>query len=90
MVRAERTMADYDEIFNPIREARKTKSGHQQGDPNKAGKALVELLAAPDPPARLLLGTDAAEYMRKELDGLRSEFAEWESLTSSTDFDPGQ
>ncbi len=90
MVRAERTIPDYDEIFNPIREARKAKSGHQQGDPAKAGKALVELLAAPNPPAHLLLGTDAAEYVLKELDGLRSEFAQWTSLTSSTDFEPGQ
>ena len=90
MVRAERTIPDYDEVFNPIREVRKAKSGHQQGDPAKAGEALVELLAAPNPPAHLLLGTDAAEYVRKELDGLRSEFAQWESLTSSTDFDPGK
>ena len=90
MVRSERSIADYDAVFNPIREARKAKSGQQQGDPAKAGKALVKLLAAPEPPAHLLLGTDAAEYVRKELDGLCSEFAQWESLTSSTDFDPAK
>ena len=90
MVRSERSIADYDAIFNPIREARKAKSGQQQGDPAKAGKALVKLLAAPKPPAHLLLGTDAAEYVSKELDGLRSEFAQWESLTFSTDFNPAE
>ena len=90
MVRSERSIADYDAVFNPIREARKAKSGHQQGDPAKAGKALVKLLATPEPPAHLLLGTDAAEYVRKEMDGLRSEFAQWESLTLSTDFDQAQ
>ena len=87
MVRSERSIPDYDEVFNPIREARKAKSGHQQGDPMKAGKALVELLAAPNPPAHLLLGTDAAEYVGKELDGLRSEFKQWHALTSSTNFE---
>ena len=86
MVRSERSIPDYDEVFNPIREARKAKSGRQQGDPVKAGKALVELLAAPHPPAHLLLGTDAAEYVGKELDGLRSEFNQWHTLTCSTDF----
>ncbi len=90
MVRSERTISDYDEVFNPIREARKAKSGRQQGDPAKAGKALVELLAAPNPPAHLLLGADAAAYVRKELDSLRFELAQWETVTLSTDFDPAQ
>ena len=87
MVRSERSIPDYDEVFNPIREARKAKSGHQQGDPAKAGQALVALLQEPNPPAHLLLGTDAAEYVRKEMEGLSAEFAQWQSLTSSTDFD---
>ena len=88
MVRSARTIPDYDEVFNPIREARRAKSGHQQGDPAKAGQALVTLLKERNPPTHLLLGTDAAEYVQKELEGLSSEFAQWQSLTSSTDFDP--
>ena len=87
MVRSERTIADYDAVFNPIREARRAKSGRQQGDPAKAGRAIVELLNAPNPPAHLLLGTDAAEYVSKEMGTLSEEFAQWHSVTASTDFD---
>lgn len=87
MVRSERTIPDYDAVFDPIREARKAKSGRQPGDPAKAGKALVDLLAALDPPAHLLLGADAAEYVGKELRALNAEFERWRSITTSTDFD---
>lgn len=87
MVRSKRTLADYDVVFDPIREARKAKSGHQQGDPAKAGKALVDILAASHPPAHLLLGADAAEHVSKELQALLAEFESWRSITISTDFD---
>ena len=87
MVRSARTIPDYDAVFNPIREARKAKSGHQQGDPAKAGKALIALLEESDPPAHLLLGTDAAEYVQKELETLNAELVRWQSLTCSTDFE---
>ena len=87
MVRSERHISDYDPIFDPIREARKARSGHQPGDPAKAGKAIVELLAMPNPPAHLLLGADAITYVQKELEMLQSEFHDWETLTRSTDFD---
>ena len=88
MVRSARSIADYDAVFDPIREARKARSGRQPGDPAKAGKALVELLAASAPPAHLLLGTDASDHVQKELDTMLAEFAQWKALTLSTDFDP--
>ncbi len=86
MVRSERTISDYDALFDPIREARNKKSGHQQGDPAKAGQALTVLLNEPNPPAHLLLGTDASEYVLKEFKTIEAEFAEWNALTASTDF----
>ncbi len=87
MVRAERSIADYDAIFGPIREARKARSGQQPGDPARAGKAIADLLTAPEPPLHLLLGPDAFEYVQKELEALRSEFAAWEAVTRSTNFE---
>jgi NAD(P)-dependent dehydrogenase (short-subunit alcohol dehydrogenase family) len=87
MVRSERTIAEYDAIFDPIREARKARSGHQPGDPAKAGKAIAEFLTSPEPPLHLLLGKDAFNYVTKELEVLRSEFALWERVTQSTDFE---
>jgi NAD(P)-dependent dehydrogenase (short-subunit alcohol dehydrogenase family) len=87
MVRSERKIADYDAIFDPIREARKSRSGQQPGDPAKAGKAIVELLTSTEPPLHLLLGSDAFDFVQKELEALRVEFSNWESLTRSTNFE---
>jgi NAD(P)-dependent dehydrogenase (short-subunit alcohol dehydrogenase family) len=87
MVRSERKIADYDAIFDPIREARKSRSGQQPGDPAKAGKAIVELLTSTEPPLHLLLGSDAFDFVQKELDALRFEFSNWEPLTRSTNFE---
>jgi NAD(P)-dependent dehydrogenase (short-subunit alcohol dehydrogenase family) len=87
MVRSERRIADYDAIFDPIREARRSRHGNQPGDPAKAGKAVATFLTAPEPPLHLLLGSDAVLYVQKELDALRGEFSNWDSLTRSTDFE---
>jgi NAD(P)-dependent dehydrogenase (short-subunit alcohol dehydrogenase family) len=87
MVRAERRIEDYDAIFDPIRAARAARSGNQPGDPAKAGRAIVQLIEADDPPAHLLLGPDAVEYVGKEMDAVRAEFAKWEGLSRSTNFD---
>jgi NAD(P)-dependent dehydrogenase (short-subunit alcohol dehydrogenase family) len=86
MVRSERSISDYDAVFNPIREARKARSGQQPGDPARAGKAVAEFLTATEPPLHLLLGPDAFEYVHKELEALRSEFTAWEAVTRSTNF----
>ncbi len=87
MVRSGRSISDYDAIFNPIREARQSRSGQQPGDPAKAGKALAEFLTATDPPLHLLLGPDAFEHVQKEIDTLQSEFTAWQGVTRSTNFD---
>jgi NAD(P)-dependent dehydrogenase (short-subunit alcohol dehydrogenase family) len=87
MFRAARSIQDYDAVFEPIRAARMTKSGNQPGDPSKAGRAVITLIESPAPPAHLLLGPDAFEFVNKDLDALRSEFAQWEAVTRSTNFD---
>jgi NAD(P)-dependent dehydrogenase (short-subunit alcohol dehydrogenase family) len=87
MVRSERKIRDYDAIFDPIREARKSRNGHQPGDPAKAGEAVATFLTSPEPPLHLLLGSDAFDYVQKELETLRGEFSNWESLTRSTNFE---
>lgn len=87
MVRSERSVSDYDAIFNPIREARKARSGQQPGDPAKAGKAVAKLVMTEEPPLHLLLGPDAFDYVQNELEVLRSEFTAWEAVTRSTNFE---
>jgi short-subunit dehydrogenase len=54
MVRTERQIADYDAISDPIREARRARSGQQPVDPAKSGKVIADFLNAPNPPLHLL------------------------------------
>lgn len=87
MVRAERSIADYDPVFEPIRKRRLANSGKQAGDPAKAAQAMLQLVDSPNPPAHLLLGKDAVNFVRNGLAVLESEIDSWESVSTATDFD---
>jgi len=67
MIRSKRAIADYDELFNPVRRAREIKSGKQSGDPAKAAQAILDLVENDNPPVHLLLGKDAIEAVRDRL-----------------------
>ncbi len=86
MVRAGRSISDYDALFDPIREAREMKSGKQAGDPRKAAQALLAIVAANNPPVHLLLGNDAFDLVKSKLAALNAEIDAWEALSRSTDF----
>ncbi|WP_423372424.1 oxidoreductase [Burkholderia sp. LMG 32019] len=85
MLRTPRSIADYDAIFDPIRQAREEKSGKQLGDPVKAARAMLAAIAAEHPPAHLLLGSDALRLVRGKLAALEEEIQAWEAVTVSTD-----
>ncbi|WGS52825.1 oxidoreductase [Paraburkholderia sp. D15] len=85
MSRTPRSIADYDALFDPIRKAREEKSGKQLGDPAKAARAMLAAIAAPRPPAHLLLGSDALGLVTGKLAALEREMREWEAVTVSTD-----
>jgi short-subunit dehydrogenase len=86
MQRAPHFLADYDIILEPLRAARLAKNGNQQGSPIKAAEALIKLIESEHPPAHLLLGPDAFDLVHTEFDSMRAEFADWESITRSTNF----
>ncbi|RQT35783.1 oxidoreductase [Burkholderia contaminans] len=85
MARTPRSIADYDALFDPIRQAREEKSGKQPGDPAKAARAMLAAIAADHPPAHLLLGSDALRLVRGKLAALDAEIRAWEAVTVSTD-----
>ncbi|MCA3782192.1 MAG: oxidoreductase [Burkholderia sp.] len=85
MARTPRSIADYDALFDPIRQAREEKSGKQLGDPAKAARAMLAVIAAEHPPAHLLLGSDALRLVRDKLSALDDEIRAWEAVTVSTD-----
>ena len=81
------TIADYADTAGKRRKEHDTVHGTQAGDPAKAADAIIEAVEADDPPAFLLLGTDALTNYRRIADGRAAEIAQWEKLTASTDFD---
>lgn len=85
MIRTPRSIPDYDAVFNPVRQAREEKSGKQLGDPVKAARAMLAVIAADRPPRHLLLGSDALGLVRDKLSALDAEFNAWEATTVSTD-----
>ncbi|WP_418137823.1 oxidoreductase [Agrobacterium sp. El2ro-1b] len=85
MVRTERSIADYNILFDPIREARQAVSGKQLGNPQKLAAAVLTLLESDNPPPQLLLGSDALKHVTARIERLQQEIEAWKSLTLSTD-----
>jgi NAD(P)-dependent dehydrogenase (short-subunit alcohol dehydrogenase family) len=85
MVRSQRSIADYDQLFDPIRATRAERSGKQPGDPAKAAQAILALTEMAEPPAHLLLGSDALGLVRGKLAQMESDISALEALTRSTD-----
>ncbi|MBU6533006.1 oxidoreductase [Streptomyces mayonensis] len=86
MIRAPRTIPDYDDLFGPIRVARQKADGRQLGSPVRAAGALLRVLDTPDPPAHLVLGSDALRLVRAGREAFDHDLGTWEELTLSTDF----
>ncbi|CAN7231757.1 oxidoreductase [Paraburkholderia sp. SIMBA_054] len=85
MVRTPRSIPDYDPLFDPIRKAREEKSGKQLGDPVKAARAMLSVIDSDNPPAHLLLGSDAVGLVREKLSAIGGEIDAWETVSRSTD-----
>lgn len=85
MVRSERRLADYDAVMDPIRAHRRARDGNQVGDPAKAALAMLAILEVEDPPAHLVLGTDALALVEAKLAHLHAGIDRWRALSRSTD-----
>jgi NAD(P)-dependent dehydrogenase (short-subunit alcohol dehydrogenase family) len=77
---------DYAATAGQRRKEHDTMHGNQPGDPAKAGAAIIAAVESPEPPAFLLLGADALAAYRYIADARAKEIANWEQLTTSTDF----
>ncbi|WP_236795050.1 oxidoreductase [Amycolatopsis sp. GM8] len=89
MVRSERSIADYDELFEPIRAARKAASGNQLGNPAKAAEAVLKVVESEKPPVHLVLGTDALRLVGNGRAAVTADIEAWDELSRSTDFPDG-
>ena len=77
---------DYAGTAGKRRKEHDTVDGTQVGDPAKAATAILTAIEDPEPPAFLLLGSDALTYYRAVADARGTEIAKWEKLSASTDF----
>lgn len=71
-------MVDYRESSTPL------------GDPAKAARAILRISEVPDPPLRLLLGSDAYAVARAADEAKIASDEQWKELTASTDSDNGE
>lgn len=85
MVRAERSISDYDGLIEPIRKRRMELSGWQVGDPTKAAQAMLKVAMSDNPPAHLLLGSDAVRLVDEKMKSLQADFDAWKGVSLSTD-----
>lgn len=89
MVRTERSIGDYDELMDPVRAHRRAADGNQLGDPEKAAAAILSVIDAAEPPAHLVLGSDALRLVRAGRAAVDAEIDKWADLSRSTDFAEG-
>ena len=85
MARAGRSIGDYDAIIEPVRKRRMELNGWQIGDPQKAAQAMLKVALSDNPPAHLLLGSDAVRLVDEKIKSLLADFDAWKSVSLSTD-----
>ena len=78
---------DYADTAGKRRKEHDTVHGTQPGDPAKAAKAIIAAVEADEPPAFLLLGTDALDTFRRLTAARLDTISRWEHLTTSTDIE---
>jgi NAD(P)-dependent dehydrogenase (short-subunit alcohol dehydrogenase family) len=76
---------DYADTAGKRRKEHDTAHGSQPGDPTKAAQAIITAVESKEPPAFLLLGTDALATYRRLATARLDAIQEWEHLTTSTD-----
>ena len=76
---------DYADTAGKRRKEHDTAHGTQPGDPAKAAEAIIAAVESDEPPAFLLLGTDALSTYRRLAAARLDTISTWEHLTTSTD-----
>ena len=83
---ASRAISDYTPSVGSMRLENMVNNHDQKGDPDKAGKLIVELVSSGNLPKRLPLGSDAVRIIRDELKSRLAEVEKTESYSITTDY----
>jgi NAD(P)-dependent dehydrogenase (short-subunit alcohol dehydrogenase family) len=79
--------SDYEGTVGALSGLMRKSADTLRGDPAKAAKALLQIADAPNPPRRLLLGTDALFLAKLSEEERRRDDTAWRELSASTDSD---
>jgi len=81
------TIDAYSEIVGGVRQFARGMDGTQEGDPDKAARAVALALEAETTPLRLQLGADAVAAVRGHAERLLEDLASWERVALDTRID---
>jgi len=79
-------IGDYADTAGRRRKQNDHTHGTQPGDPDRAAQAIITTVEGEKAPFRLLLGTDAIQVVRDELQGRIDEIDAWAHVSATTDF----
>ena len=65
------------------------RSGAEQGDPRKVAELIVDAVTDPRPPRHLVVGGDALQRSRENVQALLDDIARWEDRSLATAFSAG-
>jgi len=83
----EKKIDDYIETAGKTRKENVVNLENQPGDPDKAGKVLVEMVEKGQLPLRLLLGSDAVKLVETELENRLVELRNYKPMSILTDYE---
>jgi NAD(P)-dependent dehydrogenase (short-subunit alcohol dehydrogenase family) len=81
---------DYEQTVGEMNRMREATAATWPGDPVRAAKIIVDVVALDEPPLRLLLGAGAVAAAEKSSRERAEEAARWADLSRSADFPPGE
>jgi len=81
---------DYTNTSGQTRETANKSNGNQPGDPKKAASAILKVVAADDPPLRLVLGPDSLKRIKTKLEQVKTDLNNWQTVTLSTNIEDEQ
>lgn len=76
----------YAETAGKVRKENSDVDGNQAGDPARAAQAIITLAETPQPPMRLVLGSEAMKFAEVDLNQQLDDIMDWETVSLSTDF----
>ena len=76
----------YRDALSVMHKLRRSANGSQPGDPARAARIIIDVVDSPEPPRRLLLGSDAVELALASGEERNAEARQWAAVGRSADF----